>query len=120
MKLRTALGSLALLLAIATPATSMGQRGYDRPHGRIDYGGGPFRPSSLFGNGYRSRYRGLSGPYRFGGASVYFGPGGGYGYPAPAFGYGYGYPAPAFGYGYGYPLRLRYGAPSYRYGGFGY
>ena len=112
MRLRTALGLGALLLAAAMPATSLGQRIYDRPSGRNYFGGGPFGPSTLFGNGYQNRYgRGrVTGPLRFGGATVYFGPGGGYGYQAPVFGYGYPYSEY-----YGYPLRLRYGSPSYGY-----
>ena len=106
MRLRTALGLGALLLALAAPATGLGQRRLDRPYGHGYFGNGPFGPSSLYGDGYRTRYGRVTGPLRFGGATVYFGPGGGYGYQAPVFGYGYGYP---YSYSSGLPFPLRYG-----------
>lgn len=102
MKFRTVLGVSALLLAVAIPATGLGQRNYGnrRSNERRVYGN---RPSYNVG-GYRNGNRGATGPIRIGGASVYFGPGGGnYGYFPPTVFYN-SYPYPTYGsYGYGYP-----------------
>lgn len=101
------LGVAALVALTAVPSLSAAQRG-GRPYGygRSSYGHGPFYPSQIPSPSYR--YFGTGRPYRAGGATFYFGPGGGY---YGSYGGFYGQPyAPRFrgtyrGYGNGYVPR---------------
>ncbi len=105
MNIRTVLGVGALLLAAAMPATSLGQRSY----------GNYTNVRSGYSNRTYGYGTGQIAPQRIGGATVYFGSGGGYGYSSPVFAYSYPYPV----YG-GYLSPLGYGYPSYYGGTLGY
>lgn len=79
MNIRNALAIAGLAAAIAIPATSTAQfySPYRSNYGRPSYYGyGPYGPSYIPGPSYQ--YYGNSRPLRTGGATVYFGPGGGY------------------------------------------
>ncbi|GEM_PF-5821504 len=120
MNTRTFLGLAAALVATSMPAIGSAQRHRTSNRSVGGYGRGPFYPSRI--PRASQNYVGSGVPFRSGGASVTFGPGGGfYGY-APTY---YGYNPYGYGYGYGTGYGYGYAAPSYTYGnsylpGFGY
>ena len=89
MKQKNLLSLAALVTVVALPTLGSAQIHRTRIHeshirpsysypyySRTSYGYGPFYPSYIPGPSYQ--YIGPGGPYRIGGVTYYFGPGGGY------------------------------------------